>query len=94
MPCPVCDQTMQGLGVVESGDRLFWCPTCGTLARRPPKETATEQMMYDRPRLPGRVAEFLKAAPQPDRALAHRLGIIEAIKSIEGEPVASGNITS
>lgn len=29
MACPVCDHTMQNLGV--EGRRVFWCPRCGTL---------------------------------------------------------------
>lgn len=29
MPCPVCDRTMQNVGATT--DRIFWCPTCGTL---------------------------------------------------------------
>lgn len=29
MACPVCDHTMQNIGV-QSG-RMFWCPRCGTL---------------------------------------------------------------
>jgi hypothetical protein len=29
MACPVCDHTMQNLGV--TGKRLFWCPRCGSL---------------------------------------------------------------
>jgi hypothetical protein len=29
MACPVCQRTMQNLGV--EGQRKFWCPSCGTL---------------------------------------------------------------
>ncbi len=29
MPCSVCGHTMHNLGV--SGQRIFWCPRCGTL---------------------------------------------------------------
>jgi hypothetical protein len=29
MACPVCDYTMQNLGVPPG--RTFWCPRCGTL---------------------------------------------------------------
>lgn len=28
MPCPICDRTMQRLGM---NDRIFWCGSCGTL---------------------------------------------------------------
>lgn len=31
MPCPVCDHTMQNLGLDQGGRRTFWCPRCGTL---------------------------------------------------------------
>jgi hypothetical protein len=29
MSCPVCNHTMQNLGVPDQ--RIFWCPRCGTL---------------------------------------------------------------
>ena len=29
MPCPICNHTMQNLGV--EGERKFWCPRCGAL---------------------------------------------------------------
>lgn len=31
MPCPLCNHTMQNLGLATSGKRIFWCPRCGTL---------------------------------------------------------------
>ena len=31
MPCPLCNHTMQNLGLATSGSRTFWCPRCGTL---------------------------------------------------------------
>lgn len=29
MACPVCNHTMQNIGA--TGQRIFWCPRCGTL---------------------------------------------------------------
>lgn len=29
MPCNICDHTMENLGV--EGQRIFWCPRCGTV---------------------------------------------------------------
>jgi hypothetical protein len=31
MPCPLCDHTLQNLGLDTAGRRTFWCPRCGTL---------------------------------------------------------------
>ena len=30
MACPTCDHTMQNVGA--EGQRIFWCPRCGTLS--------------------------------------------------------------
>ena len=42
MACPVCDHTMQNLGV--PGERKFWCPRCGTL-----KEEIMEGALVESP---------------------------------------------
>ena len=37
MPCPVCNHTMQNLGLETDARRVFWCPRCGcvkTLTRQ------------------------------------------------------------
>ena len=31
MPCPLCDHTLQNLGLDDPDRRTFWCPRCGTL---------------------------------------------------------------
>ena len=31
MPCPNCNNTLQNLGLDQTGRRTFWCPNCGTL---------------------------------------------------------------
>lgn len=37
MPCDVCDHTLQNVGIPsDKGDRIFWCPRCGTLVAESP----------------------------------------------------------
>ncbi len=31
MPCSVCNNTLQNLGLDQPGRRVFWCSNCGTL---------------------------------------------------------------
>jgi len=31
MPCPNCNNTLQNLGLDQTGRRTFWCPNCGSL---------------------------------------------------------------
>jgi tRNA(Ile2) C34 agmatinyltransferase TiaS len=40
--CPTCSHTMQSLGVLDSGDRAFWCPRCGTIKRQFNKHEVNE----------------------------------------------------
>lgn len=42
MPCPTCDHTMKNLPV--EGNRLFWCPRCGTL-----KEEGSDRDSFESP---------------------------------------------
>jgi hypothetical protein len=31
MPCEICGITYQHVGKLQSGQSVFWCPSCGTL---------------------------------------------------------------
>lgn len=31
MACPICDHTMQDLGIKDISHNIYWCPRCGTL---------------------------------------------------------------
>lgn len=77
MSCPTCEYTMHGLGKVPGGNRVFWCPRCGTLREQTDDGVATN----DRPpSLPKRVQAFLMQAELTDgnRKLAHVVGLNEA----------------
>lgn len=48
MPCPLCNHTMQNLGVATSGSRTFWCPRCGTLKTEHGDFTESESPRWTR----------------------------------------------
>jgi len=81
MACPNCDHTMQQVygPMIEAGNRVFWCPRCGTIKDADGKST---------PMLVSRVVEFYATIDdgdpedrEPHRIIADlkRLGIIESI---------------
>jgi transposase len=41
MACPNCDHTMQQVSgpMIEAGNRVFWCPRCGTIKDADGKST-------------------------------------------------------
>ncbi len=51
MACPTCSATMQNLGV--EGQRIFWCPRCGTVKA----ETSLDFAMIGVPALARRVRD-------------------------------------
>lgn len=74
MACPNCDHTMQQVSgpMIEAGNRVFWCPRCGTIKDIDGKST---------PKLVGRIVEFMSIFKEEDLTSerARRLGIIESI---------------
>lgn len=59
MPCPLCNHTLQNLGLNEPGRRTFWCPRCGTL-----QTESGEHIEHEVPRVAPRglsAAELLDA---------------------------------
>lgn len=88
MSCPTCDHTMQGIGKLETGERLFWCPRCGTIRRVRHERTgwiAGQSTVDDVPKLPGRVRELLDyfetfetPIRNPLHATAWTLGLYES----------------
>jgi hypothetical protein len=76
MACKTCDHTMHQIAgsKIEPGNRVFWCPRCGTLGR--PDSYHENEV----PKLVGRVVEF--GGLLVDERLIQefeRLGIAEAI---------------
>ena len=46
MACPVCDHTMQNMGVEHR--RVFWCPRCGSLKEEIVEGSHVEPTMFMR----------------------------------------------
>jgi hypothetical protein len=74
MACPNCDHTMQLVSgpMIEAGNRVWWCPRCGTIKDCDGKST---------PMLVGRVVRFVGHFDTDDDAavLMRTMGIIESI---------------
>lgn len=69
MPCPSCDHTMHSLGRLESLDRIYWCPRCGTIRRLSPP--ASNNVVSDEtPLLVRRAAELAVVIHDRDAYLA------------------------
>lgn len=81
MACPVCDRTMQNLGLDQAGRRVFWCPTCGTLkteiqekgaAGVEPDHLATFSN-FERPKLVPLTQQLIRAVQAADYAWVDQL---------------------
>lgn len=84
MACPVCDHTMQNLGVPER--RLWWCQRCGTLKEM---EGTAERI-----ELPLHLRHVLAAAKfDPPRWHRSQRASIDAIFTVHQESLSPPHIT-
>lgn len=87
MACPTCEHTMQGIGVVESGERVWWCPRCGTLKRG---GNLNYLEHVDQPKLAPTVRLFLAGCDAGTRERARIGGVIEACSNEATRAVLDG----
>ena len=85
MACPTCNHTMQSVGEIELGWRIYWCQRCGTLKTKGAIPEHEAPMLVERVRRFRNICNGGDGLNAEQASLWHRLGIGESIER-EAEP--------